>query len=82
MHGFALNVSPQLDHFDMIVPCGITDRSVGSMEMEILEKLDRRDIENRIAHHVGEVFTADVRMLESDDAQAWLEMYLDDVTTQ
>ena len=82
MHGFALNVSPQLDHFNMIVPCGIADRGVGSMEMEILQKLSRVEIEDRIAHHVGQVFGADVRMLESDDAQAWLETYLDDVTIQ
>ena len=31
MHGFALNVSPNLEHFNLIVPCGLTGRSVTSM---------------------------------------------------
>ena len=35
MHGFALNVSPNLAHFDLIVPCGLTGKSITSMQ-EIL----------------------------------------------
>ena len=32
MHGLALNVSPDLTHFEHIVPCGIADRPVTSMQ--------------------------------------------------
>jgi len=31
MHGFALNVDPTMQHFDLIVPCGLVGRSVTSM---------------------------------------------------
>ncbi len=82
MHGFALNVSPELDHFNMIVPCGITDRGVTSMEMELLATLDRGAVEHRIIEHFGDVFNADTTVLEGNDAQAWLETYLQDVTNQ
>ena len=35
MHGFALNVNPDLTAFDAIVPCGISDAAVTSLEKEL-----------------------------------------------
>jgi lipoyl(octanoyl) transferase len=35
MHGFALNVAPNLDAFEAIIPCGISDASVTSLEIEL-----------------------------------------------
>ncbi|MBO6515178.1 MAG: lipoyl(octanoyl) transferase LipB [Bacteroidia bacterium] len=40
MHGFALNVNTDLSYFNHIVPCGITDKSVTSMEKELGKTLD------------------------------------------
>ena len=77
MHGFALNMATKLDHFSMIVPCGIDDRGVTSMEMEKLEQLERSEVENRIMNHFANVFDARVEMLERNDAKAFLEVYLD-----
>jgi len=35
MHGLALNVDPDLSHFDLIVPCGLTGRPVTSLRQEL-----------------------------------------------
>jgi lipoyl(octanoyl) transferase len=35
MHGFALNVNPDLSAFDAIIPCGISDAAVTSLEREL-----------------------------------------------
>lgn len=55
-HGFALNISPDLSFFDLIVPCGITDKRVGSMAELIGRPLSRAEVEPRVIHHFCEVF--------------------------
>ncbi|NDF94089.1 MAG: lipoate--protein ligase B, partial [Actinobacteria bacterium] len=40
MHGFALNVNPDLSYFDRIIACGISDAEVTSMEKELGRKVD------------------------------------------
>jgi lipoyl(octanoyl) transferase len=55
-HGFAFNVSTNLDHFDLIVPCGIADRRVTSLERETGRPLDVDDVQRRIARHFADVF--------------------------
>jgi lipoyl(octanoyl) transferase len=56
-HGFAINVSTNLDYFDLIVPCGIADRGVTSLERLTGRPLDRLDVEDRIVEHFKEVFS-------------------------
>jgi lipoyl(octanoyl) transferase len=55
-HGFALNVNTQLDHFELIVPCGISDRGVTSMERLLGRRPDMEEVESRIIEHFTNVF--------------------------
>jgi lipoyl(octanoyl) transferase len=59
-HGFALNVSPELSHFQLIVPCGIREAGVTSMRDELQKDLKVADVEDRIIHHFRDVFDCEV----------------------
>lgn len=56
MHGFAFNVNSNLDYFKNIVPCGIDDKDVTSMERELGRKVDEAEVKERVKHHLAELF--------------------------
>ncbi|HJQ70705.1 MAG TPA: lipoyl(octanoyl) transferase LipB [Blastocatellia bacterium] len=60
-HGFALNVNTDLDYFRLIVPCGITDKGVTSLERLAGRPLDLRDVARSVARRFAEVFERDIR---------------------
>ena len=55
-HGFAFNVTTDLEYFDLIVPCGIADRGVTSLARLMGRTVDRHDVEDRIVAHFCDVF--------------------------
>jgi len=57
-HGFALNVGTDLSHFDLIVPCGIADRGVTSIERLVGHEVPMADVEAAVVAAFGEVFQA------------------------
>jgi lipoyl(octanoyl) transferase len=55
-HGFAFNVGTDLDHFRLIVPCGIADRGVTSLERATGRTLRIEDVEEAFARQFSQVF--------------------------
>lgn len=56
MHGFALNVNTDLSYFDNIIPCGIVNKKVTSIEKELGYKVDFDEVKQRIAANFQDVF--------------------------
>jgi len=54
-HGFALNVHPDMSHFGMIKPCGITDKGVTSLEKLMGYRVSMDEVEEKVASAFAEV---------------------------
>ena len=52
MHGIALNVKPDLSYFKNIVPCGINDKSVTSIQNELGKEIDMNDVKQKLKMNI------------------------------
>ena len=59
MHGFAFNVNADLSYFNHIIPCGITDKAVTSMHIELGRTLDFSEVKETLKAHLASVFEVD-----------------------
>ena len=55
-HGFAFNVNTRLEDFQLIVPCGIADRGVTSLQKLLCEEVSIEEVEDRLINRFVEVF--------------------------
>jgi len=61
MHGFALNVNTDLKRFDRIIPCGIFEKGVTSMNVRTGRDVALEAVESAVAGNVGTVFSSEIR---------------------
>lgn len=60
MHGFALNVTTDLNYFQLIVPCGIRNHGVTSLQQLTGKQFALPEVADRVTHHFGEVFNRSI----------------------
>ncbi len=56
MHGIGFNINSDLSYFSHIVPCGITDKAVTSMQQELGKKLDLQEVADVLKNKLAELF--------------------------
>ncbi|MFY8172445.1 MAG: lipoyl(octanoyl) transferase LipB [Sphingobacteriaceae bacterium] len=61
MHGFAFNVNTNLAHFKNIIPCGIDDKAVTSMEAELGEKVNIEFVKLKLIAHLADLFNMEIK---------------------
>ena len=62
MHGFALNVNADLGYFDLMIPCGIKDKAVTSLNVELGKTaVDMNEVKQKLLRHFTTLFEAEMK---------------------
>jgi lipoyl(octanoyl) transferase len=60
MHGWAFNLNTDLRYFEYIIPCGIKDKAVTSLQRELGRPIDEDEVKARVAGHFARLFEVDL----------------------
>ena len=60
MHGFAFNINAHLDYFKNIIPCGITDKAVTSLNEELGKTMDFAEVADKVKRHLADIFDFEI----------------------
>jgi lipoyl(octanoyl) transferase len=63
MHGFGFNINSDLNYFNNIIPCGIQNKSVTSMEKELGHKVDISQVKGKIKNYFSELFECNLAQI-------------------
>jgi len=56
MHGFAFNINTDLSYFKNIIPCGIDDKAVTSLQKELGHEVDIEEVKTKLKKHIADLF--------------------------
>lgn len=65
MHGFAFNVNTDLEYFNYIIPCGIQDKQVTSLQKELGRQVDFEEVKEKVKRNFEKVFEAELRTIDN-----------------
>ena len=60
MHGWAFNINTDLSYFDLIVPCGITNKGVTSLKKELGHEIELDEVKEKLLFHFAKIFDAEL----------------------
>jgi lipoyl(octanoyl) transferase len=66
MHGWAFNLNTDLRYFEYIIPCGIKDKAVTSLQRELGRPVDEDEVKARVAWHFARLFEVDLVATPAD----------------